>query len=176
MAKEKWEVSKEHSSIGFTVKHMKISKVSGTFNEYDANVEVDPNDLTDAHIEFDIDARSVDTHDQGRDDHLRADDFFATEKYPHMTFTTTDVMKKEKNHYDLTGDFTIKEITLPVTFDVVFEGTAKDPMSGQEAAGFTAKTTINRKDFGLTWNAAIEAGGVVVSEDVKINLEIQLRK
>lgn len=176
MAKATWEVNKEHSTIGFTVRHMKISKVSGTFNEFEASVEADPNDLTDADIEFKIEANSIDTRNKGRDDHLRSGDFFETEKYPHLKFKATDIEKKDEDHYDLTGDFTINETTLPVTFDVVFEGTAKDPMTGQEAAGFTAETTINRKDFGLTWNAALETGGVVVSDEVKINLEIQLRK
>src|SRR5690625_7254986 len=163
MAKATWEVNKEHSTIGFTVRHMKISKVSGTFNEFEATVEADPNDLTDADIEFKIDANSIDTRNKGRDDHLRSGDFFETEKYPHLKFKATDIKKKGEDHYDLTGDFTINETTLPVTFDVVFEGTAKDPMSGKDADGLTAETTINRKEFGLTLNAALEHSCVVAS-------------
>lgn len=176
MAKAKWNVDKVHSTIGFTVRHMMISNVKGTFNEFDAVIEADPEDLTDANIEFTIDASSVDTRKSDRDDHLRSGDFFDVEKHPSLTFETTNITKKAEDQYDMTGDFTIIGTTKPVTFDITFEGLAKDPMTGDEAAGFTGSTTINRKDFGLTWNAALETGGVVVSDEVKINIEIQIRK
>lgn len=176
MTKAKWNVDEVHSTIGFSVRHMMISNVKGTFNHFEGTIEADPHDLTDASIEFTIDASSIDTRKTDRDNHLRSADFFDVENYPNLTFNVTNVEKKSKDHYDMTGDFTIKDTTKPVTFDVKFEGVAKDPMSGEEAAGFTGKTTINRKEFGLTWNAALETGGVVVSDEVKINIEIQLRK
>lgn len=176
MTKATWNVDKIHSTIGFSVRHMMISNVKGVFNEFDGKIEADPTDLTDADIEFTIDANSVDTRMSDRDDHLRSSDFFDVENHPNLTFKATDIVKKSEDRYDMTGDFTIRGTTKPVTFDIVFEGVAKDPMSGDEAAGFTGSTKINRKDFGLTWNAALEAGGFVVGDEIKINIEIQLRK
>lgn len=176
MTKAIWNVDKVHSVVGFTVKHMMISNVKGTFNDFEGTVETDPKDLTDASIEFKIDASSVDTRMQDRDGHLRSADFFDVENHPHLLFKATDIKKKSEDRYDVTSDFTIRGTTKPVTFDITFEGIAKDPMSGDEAAGFTGSTKINRKDFGLTWNAAVETGGFVVSDEVKINIEIQLRK
>lgn len=176
MTKAKWNVDTIHSTVGFSVRHMMISNVKGTFNEFDGNIELDPTDLTDANIDFTIDANSVDTRMPDRDNHLRSNDFFDVENHPNMTFKATKIEEKSKDKYDMTGDFTIRGTTKPVTFEVEFEGMAKDPMSGDEAAGFTGKTKINRKDFGLTWNAAVETGGFVVGDEIKINLEIQLRK
>ncbi|WP_240375682.1 YceI family protein [Bacillus piscicola] len=176
MTKAIWNVDKVHSTIGFTVRHMMISNVKGTFNDFEGTVEGDPNDLTDASIEVNIHANSIDTRMPDRDDHLRSADFFDMENHPNLTFKATNMEKKSDNHYDVTGDFTIRGTTKPVTFDIIFEGIAKDPMSGEEAAGFTGSTKINRKDFGLTWNAALETGGFVVSDEVKINIEIQVRK
>lgn len=176
MTKAVWNVDKVHSVIEFSVKHMMISNVKGTFNEFDGTIEADPNDLTDASIDFKIDASSVDTRMEDRDEHLRSADFFDVENHPHITFKATDIKKKSDNRYDMTGDFTMRGTTKLVTFDTTFEGSAKDPMSGEEAAGFTGSTTISRKEFGLTWNAALETGGFVVGDDIKINIEIQLRK
>ncbi|GAA0433320.1 YceI family protein [Lentibacillus halophilus] len=171
-----WNVDKVHSTIGFAVRHMMISNVKGTFNDFEGTVEADPQDLTDASIDLKIDVSSVDTRMSDRDDHLRSADFFDAENYPTITFKATNIEKKSEDHYDVTGDFTIRGTTKPVTFDITFEGVAKDPMTGDEAAGFSGSTKINREDFGLTWNAALEAGGVVVGDEVKINIEIQLRK
>lgn len=176
MTKTNWNVDTVHSTVGFSVRHMMISNVKGTFNEFDGNIKLDPTDLTDASIEFTIDARSVDTRMSDRDDHLRSADFFDVENHPNLTFRATEIKKISEDNYDMTGDFTIRGTTKPVTFDLTFEGMAKDPMSGDEAAGFTGRTKINRKDFGLTWNAALEAGGFVVGDEIKINIEIQLRK
>ncbi len=176
MTKATWNVDTVHSTIGFSVRHMMISNVKGTFNEFDGKIEADPTDLTDANIEFTIDANSVDTRMSDRDDHLRSADFFDVENHPNITFKATDIVKKSEDKYDMTGDFTIRGTTNQVTFDIAFEGAAKDPMSGDQAAGFTGSTKINRKDFGLTWNAALEAGGVVVGDEIKINIEIQLRQ
>ena len=176
MTKTMWNVDTAHSTVEFAIRHMMISNVKGTFNKFDGVINADPHDLTDASIEFTIDASSIDTRKSDRDNHLRSDDFFDVENYPDLTFKATKIEKKFEDQYDLTGDFTIKDITKAVTFNISFEGLAKDPMSGDEAAGFTGNTKINRKDFGLTWNAALETGGVVVSDEVKINIEIQLRK
>ncbi|PIC86859.1 hypothetical protein CSV72_05605 [Sporosarcina sp. P20a] len=176
MTKATWNVDTAHSTVGFSVRHMMISNVKGTFNEFQGNIEADPEDLTGASIDFTIDANSIDTRKADRDNHLRSADFFDVENYPNLSFKATKIEKTSKDTYDLTGDFTIRDTTKLVTFNVKYEGMAKDPMSGDEAAGFTGKTTINRKEFGLTWNAALETGGVVVSDEVKINIEIQLRK
>lgn len=176
MTKATWNVDTVHSTVGFSVRHMMISNVKGTFNEFDGNIELDPTDLTDASIAFTIDARSVDTRMSDRDDHLRSADFFDVENHPNITFVAKEIQKTSEDNYDMTGDFTIRGTTKPVTFAITFEGMAKDPMSGDEAAGFTGSTKINRKDFGLTWNAALEAGGFVVGDEIKINIEIQLRK
>lgn len=176
MTKAKWNVDTAHSTVEFTVRHMMISNVKGTFNEFQGTIEADPYDLTDASIDFTIDANSIETRKSDRDNHLRSAEFFDVENYPNLSFKATTIDKTSDNTYDITGDFTIKDTTKPVTFHVTFEGIAKDPMSGDEAAGFTGNTKINRKDFGLTWNAALETGGVVVSDEVKITIEIQLRK
>lgn len=176
MAKAKWNVDTVHSEVGFSVRHMMISNVKGQFTEFDGDIELDPHDLTDASIEFTIDTNSIDTGVSDRDDHLRSGDFFDAENHPKLTFKATEIKQTAKDKYDMTGDFTIRGTTNPVTFEIEFEGLAKDPMSGDEAAGFSGKTKINRKEFGLTWNAAVETGGVVVSDEVKINIEIQLRK
>lgn len=152
------------------------SNVKGTFNAFEGTIEADPYDLMDATNDFRIDANSVDTRKPGRDNHLRSADFFDVEKSPELSFKATKIEKKSEDAYDMLGDFTIKDVTKPVKFDIVFEDVAKDPMSGDEAAGFTGSTKINREDFGLRWNAALEAGGFVVGAVVKITIEIQLRK
>ncbi|TFJ94454.1 YceI family protein [Lentibacillus salicampi] len=176
MARETFNVDTVHSEIGFTVKHMMISKAKGSFNDFDAVIEADPDDLTDSKIEFNIDTSSVDTKNKDRDDHLRSSDFFDVENYPKATFVATDIQKKSDSNYEVTGDFTLMGTTKPIKVDVEFEGQSKDPMSGNIVAGFSGETKINRKDFGLTWNAALETGGVLVGEDVKITFEIEAHK
>lgn len=175
MTQSKWTVDASHSALEFSVKHMMISRVRGVFNEFDANIQADPTDLTDATIEFNVDVASIDTRNNDRDEHLRSDDFFAVEKYPKMTFKATDIREKEDNHYAVTGDLTIRDTTNPVTFDMSFEGEQTDPW-GNTVAGFRGETSINRKEFGLTWNATLEKGGVLVGDEVKINLELELHK
>ncbi|MFA1818765.1 YceI family protein [Virgibacillus oceani] len=176
MAKTVWNVDTVHSDLGFSVKHMMISKAKGTFNDFDAVLEADVDDLTDSKLEITIDAASIDTKNKDRDDHLRSADFFDVENHPKITFKATDIKKKSENNYDVTGDLTVRGTTKPVVLDVDFEGQSKDPMSGNTVAGFSGETKINRKDFGLTWNAAVETGGVLVGEEVKINFEIEAHK
>ncbi|WP_419893674.1 YceI family protein [Oceanobacillus kimchii] len=176
MAKTNWNVDQAHSEIGFSVKHMMISKAKGTFDQFEATIEADVEDLTDAKIEFLIDTNSINTRNKDRDDHLRSADFFDAENYPKITFVATDINKTSGSNYEVTGDLTLKGTTKPVKLDVSFEGQSKDPMSGSTVAGFSGSTKINRKEFGLTWNAAVETGGVLVGEDVNINFELELHK
>ncbi|WP_047982988.1 YceI family protein [Ornithinibacillus californiensis] len=175
MTKAVWNIDKSHSSLEFTVKHMMISKVKGVFNEFDATVEADVNDLTDAAVEFSVDLKSIDTRNEDRDNHLRSNDFFDIENHPKMTFVATDIKKKSDNEYDVVGDLSLRGVTKPVTFDLTMEGVHKDPW-GNEVAGFSGSTKLNRKDFGLVWNAALETGGVLVGEEVKINIELEAHK
>lgn len=168
---KKWNVDPSHSSIGFSVKHMMISKVKGSFSDYEAVVEANGQDLSGAAINFTINVASINTGSADRDNHLRSADFFDTETYPTITFKSTDVQKKGDD-YALTGDLTIKGVTRPATFDVEYEGKGTNPW-GQEVVGYSAESKINRKEFGLTWNQALETGGVLVGEDIKISLDIQ---
>lgn len=176
MAISKWIADPVHSSIDFSVKHMMISRVKGTFNHFTAEIEADPADLTTATITFNVDIASINTFNEDRDNHLRSADFFDVENYPNMTFTATNIVKKDNDEYDVTGDMTIHGTTRPETFAVTFEGAAKDPMGGGEKAGFSAEGKIKRSDYGLTWNAPMEAGGVVVGDEIKISLEIEATK
>lgn len=176
MAKAKWNLDAVHSEVGFSVKHMMISKAKGTFDKFDAVVEADVEDLTSATIEVTIDATSINTRNEDRDNHLRSGDFFDAENHPTITFVATDIKSKGGNEYDVTGDLTIRGTTKPVTLDVTFEGQSKDPMGGSTVAGFSGATKISREEFGLTWNAALETGGVLVSDEVKINFELELQK
>ena len=175
MAKVKWEVDSAHSSIDFSVRHMMISRVRGTFHDFEATVEADPNDLTTADIQVSVDVASIDTRNEDRDNHLKSADFFEVEKYPKMTFQSTNIVKKGGSEYDLTGDLTLHGVTKPVTFSATFEGVAKDPW-GNEVAGLSAKGKIKRSDFGLTWNNTLETGGVLVGDEVDISLEIEAKK
>lgn len=176
MATEKWTVDSAHSEVGFTVKHMMISKAKGTFDKFDAVIEADVEDLTDSKVEVTIDAASINTRNEDRDNHLRSADFFDVENHPTITFVATDVKRKGDSEYDVTGDLTMNGNTKPVNLDVTFEGQSKDPMGGGMVAGFSGVTQISRKEFGLTWNAAVETGGVLVSDDVKIHFELELHK
>ncbi|WP_026905930.1 YceI family protein [Paucisalibacillus globulus] len=175
MTKSVWNIDKSHSALDFTVKHMMISKVRGSFSDFDAKIEADPNDLTDAKIEFSVDVNSINTRNEDRDNHLRSNDFFDIANHPKMTFIATDIKKKSDDEYTVTGAFTLRGVTKPVTFDMTVEGVAKDPW-GNEVAGFSGSTKLNRKDFGLVWNAALETGGVLVGEEVKINIELEAHK
>ncbi|MDR4886158.1 YceI family protein [Fredinandcohnia sp. QZ13] len=175
MANTKWAVDASHSSIDFSVKHMMIAKVKGSFENFEAIIEADPADLTTANIEFRIDLTSINTKNEDRDNHLRSADFFDVENHPSMTFKSTSIVKTDDGEYDVTGDLTIRGTTKPETFQVVFEGAGKDPW-GNEKAGFSATGSLNRSDYGLVWNAALETGGVLVGDQVKISIEIEAAK
>lgn len=175
MAKTKWAIDTAHSSIDFSVKHMMIAKVKGTFHKFDASIEADPTDLTTADIKFSVDVSSIDTRNSDRDAHLRSADFFDAETYPTLTFHSTNIVKTGDDEYNVTGDLTIRGVTRSETFSVTFEGQGKDPW-GNEKVGFSAEGKINRSDYGLTWNAALETGGVLVGDQIKISLQIEAAK
>jgi polyisoprenoid-binding protein YceI len=165
-----WTLDPSHSEVQFSVRHMMISKVRGTFGVKSATLTAPENPL-EATVEATVDVASIDTKDEGRDNHLRSADFFDVETYPTMEFRSTGV-RIENGEFLVDGDLTIKGITKPVTFDFDFGGFGTDPW-GNYKAGATAKTVINREDFGLTWNAALETGGVLVGKDVTIELDLQ---
>ncbi|MES2836074.1 MAG: YceI family protein [Bacteroidota bacterium] len=174
MSTTKWTLDASHSEVTFKIKHMMISNVSGTFAKFDVQAETEGDDFTKAKISFTADVNSINTNSEQRDGHLKSPDFFDTEKFPQIKFVSTK-MVLDGSDYKLTGDLTIKDVTKSLTFDVEFGGIAKDPW-GNTKAGFTISGKINRKDFGLTWNAATEAGGVLVGEELKMHAEIQLQK
>lgn len=173
---EEWEIDIAHSSIGFAVKHMMISTVRGEFKNYSATVQYDEKKPEASQFEAKIDVASVDTRNSQRDDHLRSADFFDASNHPQMIFKSKSVKKIANNKYQVIGDLTIRGVTKTVTLEGEgFSPVLKNPW-GQMVTAVSAATTINRKDFGLTWNTAIEAGGVLVGEDVKIELNIELVK
>ncbi|MBD8205631.1 YceI family protein [Microbacterium sp. CFBP 8790] len=166
-----WVLDPSHSEVTFSVRHMMISKVRGTFGVKSATI-VAPENPLEATVEASVDVTSVDTKDEGRDQHLRSAEFFDIETYPTMDFRSTGV-RVEKGDFLVDGDLTIRGITRPATFSLDFGGFGTDPW-GNYKAGATAKTVINREDFDLTWNAALETGGVLVGKDVTIELDLQL--
>ena len=173
--KTKWNLDPTHSEIGFKVRHMMITNVSGTFGKFNIDAETEGDDFSKAKIRFTADVESIDTSSPDRDNHLKSADFFDGATHPQLKFVSTKMEKKDEENYILTGDLTIKDVTKPIRFDVEFGGIGKDPW-GNEKAGFTLTGKINRTDFGLNWNAALETGGVLVSEDVKLFAEIQVVK
>ncbi|MGE8203537.1 YceI family protein [Heyndrickxia sp. NPDC080065] len=176
MTISKWAIDSVHSSVDFSVKHMMVSKVKGTFHQFNAVVEANPTDLTTATIDFNIDVESIDTRNNDRDNHLRSADFFDVAQFPKMTFKSSKIVKTGDDEYNVTGDVTLHGVTRPETFSVTFEGLAKDPMSGAEKIGFSANGKLKRSDYGLTWNAALETGGVLVGDDIKVSIEIEAAK
>jgi polyisoprenoid-binding protein YceI len=175
MTTSKWSLDVAHSSIDFAIRHMMVSKVKGAFRNFEANIEADLEDLTTASIEFSVDVNSVDTRNEDRDNHLRSADFFDVEHFPKMTFKSTEISKKSPGEYEVTGDLTIRGKTNPETFIVSYEGSGKDPW-GNEKVGFEAHGSISRSEYGLTWNTALETGGVLVADQVQISLDVQASK
>jgi len=174
MATTTWVFDPAHSELQFKVKHLLISTVTGSFKEFNGAVTA-ADGFEDADIRFETSIASLTTHNEQRDGHLMSPDFFDAEKYPKLSFTSTRFTKKSGDEYDLEGNLTIKDVTRPVTLAVTYNGTAVDPY-GNTKAGFELIGKINRKDFGLAWNALTEAGGMVVGEDVKLLGNIQLLK
>jgi polyisoprenoid-binding protein YceI len=174
-AKTNWVIDPTHSEIAFKVKHLMISNVKGLFTEFSGQVITDNDDFSTSQISFSINPASVNTGVADRDGHLKSADFFDVENFSEITFSSGNLAAKGDDSFVLTGDLTIKGKSLPVTLDVEFGGLMTDPW-GNEKAGFTLNGKINRRDFGLTWNAALEAGGVLVGEEVRISSEIELLK
>jgi polyisoprenoid-binding protein YceI len=172
-SKTKWVLDPAHSELGFRVKHLMIANVKGEFKKFTA--EIDGNDFTKSKITATIDSSSIFTNDDDRDTHLKSADFFDVENHKEITFEGTSFKKLDAENYQLKGVLTIKGISKEITLDVEFGGINKDPW-GNEKAGFSLNGKINRKDWRLNWNAALETGGVLVSEEVKISAEIQFVK
>ncbi len=176
MPTTKWVLDPTHSEVQFKVKHLMITNTTGEFTKYDVSAETEGEDFTTAKVSFTADTASVTTSNEQRDGHLKSADFFDVEKYPTLSFTATKYENVDNDgSYELYGDLTIKGVTKPVKLDVEFGGIIKDPW-GNTRAGFTISGKINRKDFGLVWNALTETGGMVVSEDVRIHVTIELIK
>lgn len=170
----KWALDKSHSSVKFTVTHMVVSEVEGSFNLFDGSMENSKADLSDAKINFSVDVNSIDTDNERRDGHLKGDDFFNAEKFPAMKFTSTSMKATGDNNYELSGNLTIRDVTKPVVFAVTYGGSTA--ANGSTKIGFKAKTTINRFDYNLKWDKATESGGLVVSKEVEITVNAQLNK
>lgn len=169
-----YTIDPSHTRIGFSTRHAMVTKVRGAFNDIAGTATTGPN-LEDATIEVTLQAASIDTRSADRDAHLRSGDFFDVETYPTITFRSTEVEAVDSDTLRVTGDLTIKDVTRPVVVDFEFTGISQDPF-GNQRAGFEGATTINRKDWGLEWNAALETGGVLVSEKIKLELDISAIK
>ena len=168
-----WNVDASHSTIGFTARHLMVTKVRGRFSTFSGALTIAANPL-ESSLQASVDIASVSTGDAGRDGHLTSPDFFDAAKFPTMTLKSTSIVA-DGDDYLLNGELTIKGVTKPVTFELEFDGVATDPW-GNTKAGFSAEAEINRKDWGLEWNVALETGGVLVSEKIKIELDIQAVK
>jgi polyisoprenoid-binding protein YceI len=175
MVKTKWSIDPAHSEIHFKVRHLVISTVTGSFSKFEGSVEASSDDFSDAEIEFSADVNSINTNQADRDTHLKSPEFFDTAKYPYLTFKSTAFKSVGDNQFEMTGDLTIRGITRQVTFDTEFGGTVKDPW-GNIKAGFEINGKINRKEFGLTWNALTETGNMVVADEIKIHINVELVK
>jgi polyisoprenoid-binding protein YceI len=174
-AKTKWTIDPSHSKVSFKVKHLMISNVLGSFREFEGQTSTTGNDFSTAVISFSLNAASVDTEAADRDTHLKSPDFFDVENYPKITFEGSGLKDLGDDMYELKGSLTIKGVSRPVTLSVEYGGVMSDPW-GNVKAGFSVAGKINRKDWGLNWNAALEAGGVLVGEEVKISCDIELLK
>lgn len=175
-ARTTWALDPSHLDLGFAVRHLMISTVKGRFGAATGTVSTDGDDFATADVEVSIDAASLDTRDAGRDTHLRSADFFDVERFPTITFRSRSVTPQPgRGRYTVTGDLTIKGISREIALDVTTQGFVRDPW-GHEKAGFSAVGHLNRKDFGLTWNVALESGGVLVGDEVKLTLEVELTK
>ncbi|MDR6967709.1 polyisoprenoid-binding protein YceI [Flavobacterium arsenatis] len=175
MSTTKWSIDPTHSEIGFKVKHMMFTNVSGSFQKFDASIETEDDNFENAKIEFSGDVDSITTGNADRDTHLLSPDFFDAEKFPKLTFSATSFNKQNEGEYELKGELTLHGVTKPVKLEVEFGGLAKDPW-GNVKTGMSITGKINRKDWDLNWNSALEAGGVLVGEEVKLHIELQFVK
>ena len=168
-----WHIDPAHSEIQFSAKHMMIATVRGKFTRFTGTIDADEQDPTAAQVAVEIETASIDTGNEQRDAHLRSPDFLNVEHYPRITFTSTNVERLDEEHGRLHGELTIRDVTRPVVLEVEYAGMAKSPW-GTTSAGFSAKTKINRKDWGLNWNVALETGGWLVSDEITIAIEVEL--
>jgi polyisoprenoid-binding protein YceI len=170
-----WTFDPAHSSVEFRVRHMMVSNVRGKFTTVTGTIEEDEANLANTYVEVDIDAASIDTRNEQRDAHLRSADFLDVEQYPTITYKTTDLEIVDEENVKVTGDLTIRGITRPIVLEATINGRGTNPW-GQEVAGISLKGSLNRNDFGLNWNVALETGGVLVGEKVEIEIEIEAVK
>jgi polyisoprenoid-binding protein YceI len=175
MTTSNWSLDKSHSGITFSVRHMMITNVRGSFKDFDAVITADTNDFSNVDATITIEANSINTNDEGRDGHLKSPDFFNVEQFPQIIFKKTSLESKGGDDYKLTGDITIAGITKSITLNTEIAGPAKDPW-GNEKLGVTADGVINRSEFGLIWNAALETGGFLVGDAIKVHIELELAK
>jgi len=173
-SKTTWKLDPSHTLVEFSAKHLMITTVKGRFTDVEGFIHADDKNIANSSVEATLKAVSIDTRTEQRDNHLRSADFLEVEKYPEITFRSTRI-EGTKKEFKLTGDLTIRGVTKPVTLDVTFEGQTKDPWGG-ERIGFSASGKIDRRDFGLTWNVVLEAGGLTVGNDIKINIEVEAVK
>ena len=174
-ASTKWSIDRSHSKVQFGVPHLVISEVTGHFGKFDGTIESPSDDFTDAKVNFAIDVNSIDTDNEQRDNHLKSDDFFNTDKFPQIVFNGKSMVRVSGNKYKLTGDLTIRDIKKEIVLDVVYNGTVKDPW-GNTKAGFKITGELNRFDYGLKWNALVETGGAVVGKNISLNINLELNK
>jgi len=170
-----FNLDKAHSELEFKVKHMMISSVKGLFEDFDIELNADSENLSAAQVKVSIRTSSINTKNEQRDQHLKSEDFFNVAQHPEITFESTSIQEKSENDFVVSGNLTIKGITKPITFDVECGGAGKDPW-GNTKVGYSISGKLNRDDFGLTWNAALETGGMMVSNEVKFNGEFQFVK
>ncbi len=175
MAQEKWQIDPVHSCIHFSIRHMVVSRIHGRFTKWGGTIQLDDQNPAASQVEVHIDASSIDTNDANRDGHLKADSFFDVAKYPEITFKSTKVEATGKDQFRVTGDLTLRGVTKPVTLDVEHGGSVKDPW-GNQRGGFSVKGTINRNDFGVSFNAVLEAGGVALGDKVDFSIDIEATK
>lgn len=167
-----WKIDPTHSEVQFKVKHLVISTVTGSFGSFDGQIEADGDDFENAIATFSADINTISTNNEDRDQHLKSEDFFNAEEFPRLKFESKNFEKTGNGEYKVTGDLTIRDVTKEIDLDVVHGGTVDDPY-GQTKAGFEITGSINRKEFGLSWNAVTEAGNVVVADKIKLQLNVQ---
>lgn len=171
---ETYTIDAGHSEVGFKIRHL-VSNVRGRFNNFSGTINMDPKNIQASSVELRIKADSIDTNQADRDKHLRAEDFFFVEKYPEITFKSDSVKPVGKNKYNVTGTLTMRGVSKKVTLPVTFTGEVKDPW-GNTKAGFETATTLDRKDYGIVWNKAVDNGGVILGDDVEIEINLETQK